>query len=264
MTQFPWEDGFAQALRRGDGRAALQLLEARATAHAGTPTAAAKRRALHLIQTQGEEHAWSLAQAWAESASPTANELAAILLADQFTTDPDRASHWLHRLADHPNWEVREWAASGCGLVLRDHFNAFYPVVWEWARTPGPNVRRAVALAAMYAGRGLPESHAELLLDLLEPLLFDRDPYVKKNLGPFVLGSGLLARFPQPTLARLEAWAGSPDETVCWNVAMAFTAAAARPYASAGLRILTKLQTDPRPSVRRAVQSATRKLLAAK
>lgn len=262
MSQFPWESAFCEAITRGDAQAALLPLQAAATGHAGTANAKTKRRALQLTRSCPGDRLFELALTWADSPDPTANELAAILLAERFAQDPDQVSRALRELAGRDHWEVREWAASGCGLALQQHFAAFYPALQGWAKAPDANLRRAVALAAMYGSRGLPESRADPLLDLVEPLLPDREPYVRKNLGPFALGDGLLPRYPRHTLARLEHWAGSPDEMVCWNVAMVFTAAAARKYAADGLRILTKLEPDPRPTVKRAVQSAMRRLLA--
>lgn len=256
-SRFPWEPQFQEAAAAGDVPAMIQLLQAQATDHAGTPKADAKRHALKLLRPHGD---LALAAALAEVDDLTAKELGAILLGYHYGDDPARVEPLLRSLADHDHWEVREWVASACGLVLGSHFSSFYPALQRWALDRSPNVRRAVALAAMYASRPLSETYAKALLDLMEPLLPDRDAYVKKNLGPFAIGAGLLPRYPQPTLERLERWAGSPDEIVCWNVAMAFTAAAARSYKVDGLRILAKLEPDPRQVVKRAVYLATRKL----
>lgn len=260
MARFQWELPFVEAVQTRDVDSLITLLEAESTTHAGTPKAAVKRHALKLTRRYGGKEAYPLGLALARADNPTAKELGAILLAEQYATNPDEVAQVLRDLADDPNWEVREWVASACGLVLHGHYASFYPVLREWTTDPSGQVRRAVALAVMYAAKGLPESCTDPLLDLLEPLLEDPDPYVKKNLGPFAIGDGLLRHVPLLVLPRLDRWADSPSEQVRWNVAMAFTSAVARQYRAEGAVILDKLAPDQRPAVKRAVQAARRNL----
>jgi hypothetical protein len=93
-------------------------------------------------------------------------------------------------------------------------------------------------------------------LDLLQPLLADRDPYIKKNLGPYVLGDGLIKSHPDLVLQRLTAWVELPDEVSRWNVAMVFTAQAGAKRGHDAEPILNILATDTRPSVIKALTKA--------
>jgi len=66
--------------------------------------------------------------------------------------------------------------------------------------------------------------------------------------------------YPELTLPRLEEWAGREDEQTRWNVAMAFSAAAAARHVERALSILERLAVDERRFVWRAVASAMRNL----
>lgn len=258
MAKAPWEAAFTDAVSTRSVDEMLQSLESERTAHAGTPPAAVKQKALKLIlrtYKAAPGTVFQLACDLHDTLSPTAHELAAILLAEAYTENPEQAAERLWRLADSDNWEVREWAASACGHILFTHFAQFSSVLAQWAAHGTGNVRRAVALAAMYAAKGRNPDLAEPLLDLVEPLLSDRDPYVRKNLGPFAIGDGLLRYYPEQTLKRAERWVSDADEMVRWNAAAAL---AKSPLAQAGA-LLASLHADPSPLVRRVSVSATRK-----
>ncbi|MEW5934280.1 MAG: hypothetical protein AB1816_11935, partial [Bacillota bacterium] len=111
-----------------------------------------------------------------------------------------------------------------------------------------------------YAARTRRHEWAEPLLELVEPLLTDPHPYVRRNLGPFVIGDQLLRSYPAQTLARLYRWAERPDAVTRWNVAMVFTSAEGRRHREAGMRILEILASDTRSPVARAVAAARRRL----
>jgi 3-methyladenine DNA glycosylase AlkD len=84
--------------------------------------------------------------------------------------------------------------------------------------------------------------------------------YVRKNLGPFAIGDGLLRCYPDLTLEHLARWAGSDDARVRWNVAMAFSTAEGARHVDAALPILERLAEDDRRFVWRAVANAMRNL----
>ena len=58
-----------------------------------------------------------------------------------------------------------------------------------------PNVRRAALVGLVR----LRKEHAGDALELIQPLLRDRHPYVRRNLGPFVL-SWLCSKAPETGL----------------------------------------------------------------
>jgi len=259
-----WLPDLAAAVAAGDPARALALLEARATAHAGTPNAADKRAAVKAIAAAFAGRSDDLGR-WARwlaaQPGPAAKELAALLLARTYPLHAGEAQETLRRLADDANWEVREWAGSAAGEVLARHFDGFYPVLQRWAADPSQFVRRAVCIAAIgAAGRRRPQRCLPLL-DLLEPLAADRAEEVRRNLGPFAVGGALMRAYPEETLARVRRWAASDDEMRRWNAAMVFAAAPAGKHVEAALEILSELARDQRRLVWMAVSSALRNLV---
>ncbi|WP_199623224.1 hypothetical protein [Paenibacillus alkalitolerans] len=105
-------------------------------------------------------------------------------------------------------------------------------------------------MAVKYAAKHKVEQRADSYLDLIEPLLFDQNPYVKKNVGPFAIGDGLLKYFPDRVLERMGAWVLLEDEYVRWNLAKAFSSAAGRILIAESSHIISQLQQDNRPVVR--------------
>jgi len=194
----------------------------------------------------------------ADRPEPAARAISAPLLRHYWPLRPDEVQARLLRLADDEDWLVREAAHSTLGRLLVAHFDAFYPVLQSWAGHSSASVRRGVAIAARKAANERREEWAEPLLNLVEPLLADREKYVRKNLGPYAIGDGLLRCYPELTLRYLEKWAGSDDEDeqVRWNVAMSFASYGGNKQWEKALELLTRLATDERRYVWRAVASA--------
>jgi len=167
----------------------------------------------------------------------------------------------LLELADDSSWETRESAASCLADVLHKNFEEFYPAMAGWVRHLSENVRRAVVVAAKKVGQKRVPGRGELLLQLIEPLLMDTSVYVRKNLGAFAIGDGLLRAYPELTLAYVKKWSLSDDEQVLWNVAMVFSSAEAVKHRKEALPILRRLACDRRRFVWRAAASALRNLV---
>ena len=199
-------------------------------------------------------HEWACRLA--DRPEPAARAIGAGLFRHYWLSQPDEVRARLLQLADDGDWWVREAAHSTMGSFLVDQFDDFYPVLQAWTRHPSANVRRGVAIAARKAANERKEEWTERLLDLVEPLLTDREEYVRKNLGPYAIGDGLLRCCPQPTLARLRRWAGDPREEVRWNVAMAFRSFGGDRHLQEALEILSDLSADERRFVWRAAASA--------
>jgi HEAT repeat protein len=161
-------------------------------------------------------------------------------------------------LADSEHWEVREWAASALRRVISENFAAVYPSVQAWAVDASPNVRRAAAVASGSAAGHCTEVECGLLLEALTPLLEDDDPYVRKNLGAFVVGGSFFKAQPGLTAGWLERASGHPRAQ--WNVAMALSSAEAANHVGLLTDLLHRLAEDKRKVVRRAVYKAVRNL----
>lgn len=214
-----------------------------------------------IVHLNGEEESiLEHAQRWAKRPEPAARHLACGLLVESYKTDPSETIALLLELADDDDWTVREAAATTCGKILREDFTKGLDVLYEWRGHPSENVRRAVLIAATKAAQTRRREWGEPLLKLVEPLLSDRRPTLRRTLGPLVLGGVLLRYYTDITFEYLVKWSTSADEQVLWNVAMAFSGAGGPLVVKKALIILRKLSLDERRYVWRAVSSAMWKL----
>ena len=200
------------------------------------------------------------ARDWAGHSEVACRLLACSLIRGSYAEDPSRAVSVLRGLAKDSDWTVGEAAGTACGTLLQEDFEAMVEVLREWRKDSSYRLRRTVAVAAAKAARSQRLEWAEPLLKLLEPLLEDRHPSVRRNIGPAALGNVFLDRYRDITFEYLVKWSTSNDEQVLWNVAMAFSSSAAAPLAKKGLIVLRKLSLDERRYVWRAVSSAMWKL----
>lgn len=189
-------------------------------------------------------------------------DLACLMLAlgNPYSRHEEEVKKFLLNLGNDENWGTRESAAYAFSSVLLKNFNDVYPLFQEWVSSDSVNIRRAVALAAKYVSKTRKPEYGEPLLHLIEPLLSDRSVYVRKNLGPFAIGDGLLRAYPKLTLQHLTRWSQSSNEQVLWNVAMVFSSAEGAKHCDEALPILLRLAEDERRFVWRAVASALNNL----
>jgi len=162
----------------------------------------------------------------------------------------------LRLLANDADWTVRDAAAEACGRLLRKKFPRMLEILRDWRTDDAQGVRRAVIIAAFRAAQPRHPEWAEPLLKLLEPLLEDRNPSVRRFLGPSALGTSLLRSHPIVTFEYLVRWSTSNDPQVLWNVAMALSGPAAAPIVKKAIIVLRKLSLDERRYVWRAAASA--------
>ncbi|TMF41853.1 MAG: HEAT repeat domain-containing protein, partial [Chloroflexi bacterium] len=73
------------------------------------------------------------------------------------------------------------------------------------------------------------------------------------------IGDALLRVDPKETLKALKEWSRDRDQTVRWNVAMAFSSAIGSFHWPAAKSILERLAKGPEPLVRNAVAKAMRR-----
>jgi len=221
-------------------------------------TAADVRYAARRLSRDGDEESSILdrAEHLASKPDPAARRLACEILARTHEFDPKRTVRLVEGLLDDEAWPVRDAAATAGGRLLRASFREMLPHVRRWADSPSPSVRRAAVIAAGKAAHRLSLERAEPLLKLLAPLLGDRDPLVRRVLGPSALGASLLRHYPRVTFEYLTQWSTSNDPQILWNVAAAFSAPPAAAIAMKALIILRKLSLDERRLVWRAVASA--------
>jgi HEAT repeat protein len=228
----------------------------------GSARSSEVRRAVsRLVDTDGRPGAGvEQARDWCARPEPVARHVACGLLARGYADAPGEAKALLLGLADDAEWPVREAAGHACGAILREDAGFGAELLREWCGHPSPNVRRTVLTAVARTAQTRRLEWREPLLKLVEPLLSDRDPAVRRAMGPLVLGSVLLKAYPDMTFEYLVKWSTSSDEQTLWNVAMAFSSAGAPPIAKKALIVLRKLSLDERRYVWRAVASAMWKL----
>ena len=257
-----WLPRFEEQLRRGDPLAASDIL--RTTGANGWVKKEQFTVALRAVDAHRPPPIVRLDWAQRLLAHPRRvdKDFAALVIAPLAVSHPKDVARAAHRLADDDDWEVREYGATLVGRLLSGAFEAFLPTACDWMKGHDARLRRAVVVGAKYAARERRPERAEALLDLIEPALRDHDEYVRKNLGPFAIGDGLLRAYPDATRARIARWAENDDPNVRWNAAMAFSAASAARHADLGMPLLEQLARDKDAFVRRGALAAQKRLLA--
>jgi HEAT repeats len=250
------------ALARDDPGGVVTALDGQQ--HHGRPGSSAslrhqvgERLAGALAEQQGRAIRWI--EALAASPSPTARQVACLLLASRYPEDPAGVLRTAETLAEDPHWEVREAAGGLLGSLLDRDFDRIRDRLEELRSSRSENLRRAVVLAVKYAARREKPDRVPDLLALLHPLMRDDTAYVRRNLGPSAIGDALLRVNPKETLRCLREWSRDRDQIVRWNVAMAFSSAIGSFHWPAAKSILERLATGPEPLVRNAVAKAMRR-----
>ncbi|MCD6528315.1 HEAT repeat domain-containing protein [bacterium] len=162
----------------------------------------------------------------------------------------------IRKMADSPEWGVREDAAVEIKKINDKFFLEYLPVWKKWVKDPNPNIRRAVEVGLLRVKKEF-VPHA---LDLLDSLMYDNDSYVRKNCGPFVL-SHVGYKDPDTTFKRLRKWMKIKNKNVRWNVATCLGAWFGRSYPEESLKLLKILARDKEKFVWRAAASSLIKLI---
>jgi len=162
----------------------------------------------------------------------------------------------IKKMADSPEWGVREDAAVEIKKINDKLFLEYLPVWKKWAADPNPNIRRAVEVGLLRIKKEF-IPHA---LDLLDPLMYDDNAYVRKNCGPFAL-SHAGYKDPNATFKRLRKWMKIKNKNVRWNVAMCLGVWFGQSYPDKSLKLLKILAKDQEKFVWRAAASSLVKLI---
>ena len=162
----------------------------------------------------------------------------------------------IKKMADSPNWEVREDAASEIREINDKFFLEYLPTWKRWVADPNPNIRRAVEVGLLR----IKKEHVPHALDLLDALMHDNNVYVRKNCGPFAL-SHVGYKDPTATFKRLKEWMMIKDKNVGWNVAMCLGVWFGQTYPKDSLALLKVLAKNQERFVWRAAASSLVKLI---
>ncbi|MBD3235527.1 MAG: hypothetical protein GF330_02350 [Candidatus Eisenbacteria bacterium] len=204
---------------------------------------------------------WSWTRLCAARPETEAREIACAVL-DRFWKERRKDVERLTlNLARDEHWEVRQYAAGTMARIVCRNFRLNQRYLQRWSRHADPSVRRQVVMATVAIADAEHPERAKPLLALLEAHLADRDPFIRRNLGPYALGQGMLAAYPEETFEQFREWSASDDEIVRWNLAMAFTSPVAPLHAERSMEILRCLACDPRRFVWSAAALALRNLV---
>jgi len=208
--------------------------------------------------SEEERFKWAQALALRKDTKSLASLM--LTLGNPYPNHEKEVKSLLLTLGNDPNWETREAASDAFASVLLKNFDKVYFQFQEWVRQDSENIRRAIALAAKKVAKSRKREYGEPLLRLVEPFLADKSVYVRRNLGPFAIGDGLLRAYPGLTMQYVKRWSRERNEQVLWNVAMVFSAAEGAKHCDEALSILRRLAADRRRYVWRAVASALKNL----
>ena len=187
--------------------------------------------------------------------NPKSKKVGFPLIALYWNQNQESMKNYLLKLANDSDWGTREYAAKIWSAILTEDYDNSYNWTYELVNNGSIYTKRAIALAAKYSALERIPGREEKLLNLLEPLLSNKEEYIRKNLGPFSLAAFLRA-FPNLTIPKLKEWAKSTNEQIRWNVAKAFASSGGTTSWPLGKEILFQLATDERRYVWKAVSSA--------
>jgi len=239
----------------------IEVLEKIKTLHAGTAKMKDKRFVVseivrHILENSKDvsKDFFNVGNLFCKRKEDVAKEIGVSLIWRGYKFNSGKVKEFLLKIADDKNWEVREYAGTAFANTLF-HNPDFYKTVLKWIKHKSENVRRAVIFSAL----GLKDKkNLKKAFAIFEPLLSDDSKYVKKNLGPFIIGSHFLYEFPDETIAQLKKWSKNIDENVRWNIIMAFNNSFGKRNHESALEILKYFTGDPELAVRRALLSTLR------
>lgn len=239
----------------------ISILEKIKTEHAGTAKTKDKRFVIRELvkfildnSKNQEKDFFNTGSFFCKRKEDVSKEIGISLIWRGYKFNPGKVKEILLKIADDPNWEVREYAATAFADTLYCNRD-FYKDLLKWTKHNSENVRRAVVFSALALKD---EDNLDKAFALLEPLMFDNSKYVRKNLGPFILGSYFGNNFPKQTISKLKKWSKIRDENVRWNIVMTFNNSFGNKYPAEALDVLKYFVGDPDLVVRRALMSTLR------
>ncbi len=161
-------------------------------------------------------------------------------------------------LSEHDDWELREEAAMMFRTLIKRNFEHWFKVMKDFVNSDSVNLKRAAVVGAMTK---LPIEQTKKIIEyVFQPNLPYNHVYMKKNLGPFAIGSHLLKNEPDLTFRYLNKWIKNKNQHVRWNVLMAFSQSQGKKYKKEALRYVQLVEKDLNPVVQRAVKAIKRRL----
>lgn len=248
-------------IKEKDHAGIISILEKIKTDHAGTAKTKDKMFVLreivkHIVENSRnrEKDFFETGYYFCSRKEDVSKEIGISLIWRGYRFNKKELKEILLKTADHNNWEVREYAASAFANTHYEN-REIYKDLQKWTKHPSENVRRAVVFSAL-ALRD--KDNLGKAFNLLEPLMFDNSRYVKKNLGPFILGSLFGNKYPLETIRQLKKWSKIRDCNVRWNIIMSFNNSFGNNHPEEALKVLKYFIGDIDLTVKRAMLSTLR------
>ncbi len=256
------KSNISSALKKQDYAKIIAILDSVSTKHSGTAKMKDKRYVIaeivkHISEggfKNPEREYYNTGVKILRIKSDNAKEVGIHILYRGYSYNKKSVVKWLYKITDDVNWEVREYAAGALVGTLNAH-PEFYSTLKKWVKDKSENIRRGVVLSAVALKDKKDPKKIKKAFDLFEPLMYDSSVYVKKNLGPFILGSYFGNALPDDVFSFLDRMIKVKDAHVRWNVAMAFNNSFGNRYPNEALKYLRILVKDESPVVQRAVKS---------
>lgn len=247
-----------KSIREKNHACIIDILEKIKTNHANTAKTKDKRFVIseivrHVLENsiKREEDYFAIGNYFCGRKEDVSKEIGISLIWRAYKIQKKKVEEIFLNIADDPNWEIREYAGTAFANTLF-HNHGFYKTLQSWSKHNSENIRRAVVISII----GLRDkTHLKEAFALMHPMLFDNSKYVKKNLGPFILGSYYGNKFPVETFKHLKKWSKIRDENVRWNVIMAFNNSYGNRYPEYALELFNSFKGDVDLSVKRAMIS---------
>jgi len=246
------------AIKKNDLKNIITILEKYKTGHAGTAKTKDKRfvvkEFVNFIESNSKDPAKDFfinGNALCNLNEPAAKEIGVSLIWRGYKHSSAKVKKQLLKIADDPNWEVREYAGNAFAAVLKEN-NELHSQMLQWTKHRSENVRRAVVFSAIGLRN---EIDIKKAFAIFQPLMYDKSRYVKKNLGPFILGCYFGNAFPHEVIKQLEKWSKIKDEHFRWNIIMSFNNSFGNKYPDEALDVISLFLNDDKKTVERAVKS---------
>lgn len=247
-----------KAVKKKDFAGIIGILEKHKTGHAGTAKMKDKRFALNEIVkyiTQNsefpEKEFFETGKFFCERKEDNSKEIGVSIIWKGYGYDKKNAERILVKIADDKNWEVREYAGGAFANVMFYH-NDFFGKAVKLAKHKSENVRRAVLFSVL----GLVnKNETGKSFKIIELLMHDSSVYVKRNLGPFILGSYILRKHTDETMSMLKKWSKSDNVNIKWNVIMSFKNAFGNQNPGLAFMILSEFKNEKDKALQRALKS---------
>lgn len=247
-----------KAIKKKEYPVIIRILEKHKTGHAGTAKMKDKRfviseivKNITLSKGFNEKLFFETGKYFCDRSEDNSKEIGVSLIWRGYAFNKKTTERILVKTADDKNWEVREYAGGAFANVIY-HYEDFFEKVIKLTKHESENVRRAVLFSAL----GLIKRHeVNKSFKIIEPLMHDSSAYVKRNLGPFILGSYIFRKHTDETMLMLKKWSRSDNVNVKWNVIMSFKNAFGMQNPALAFRILAGFKNENNTSLRRALKS---------